>query len=80
MLGTKIENGSVVVSDYYGEWPIFGKNSGNTRFYQGSNIDSSDAKVYWYSKENNIGGGFRSPITSEGKIYVASIDKKNLFL
>jgi len=76
MLGTEIKNGSVVVSNYYGQWPIFGKNSDNTRFYQGPNIDSSDAKVYWFSYEDNIGGGFRSPITSEGKIYVASIDKK----
>ena len=76
MLGTKIENGSVVVSDYYGQWPIFGKNSDNNRFYQGSNIDYSDAKIYWYSYEDDIGGGFRSPITSEGKIYIASVDKK----
>ena len=76
MLGTEIQNGSIVVSSYYGQWPIFGKNSDNTRFYQGPNIDSTDTKVYWYSYEDNIGGGFRSPVTSQGKIYVASIDKK----
>jgi outer membrane protein assembly factor BamB len=76
MLGTEIINGSVVVSDYYGNWPIFGKNPSNTRFYYGPDINSNDAKVYWFSEEDNIGGGFRSPVTSEGKIYVASIDKK----
>ncbi|MCJ7571445.1 MAG: PQQ-like beta-propeller repeat protein [Candidatus Thermoplasmatota archaeon] len=76
MLGTEIKNSSVVVSNYYGQWPFFGKNSDNTRFYQGPNIESGDAKVYWYSNEYNIAGGYRSPVTSEGKIYVASIDKK----
>jgi len=76
MLGTEIKNGSVFVSNYFGQWPFFGRNSDNTRFYQGPNIDSSDAKVYWYSEEYNIAGGFRSPVSSEGKIYVASVDKK----
>jgi outer membrane protein assembly factor BamB len=76
IIGAEIENGKIVVSNYYGQWPFFGRNSDNTRFYQGSDIDSSGAKLYWFSEEDNIGGGFRSPITSEGKIYVASVDKK----
>jgi len=75
-LGTEIESGTVVVSDYYSQWQFFGKNSDNTRFYQGPDIDLSHAKIYWYSEEDNIAGGFRAPITSEGKIYVASADKK----
>lgn len=75
-MGTEIESGTAVVSDYYGQWPFFGKTSDNTRSYQASDIDSSDADIYWYSEENYVGGGFRSPITSEGKIYVASADKK----
>jgi outer membrane protein assembly factor BamB len=75
-LGTQIDSGTIVVSNYYSQWPFFGKNSDNTRFYQGEDIGSSAAKIYWYSKENHIAGGFRAPITSEGKIYVASSDKK----
>ncbi len=76
MLGTEIENGSIVVSNYFGQWPFFGRNSDNTRFYQGSNIYKTDAELYWYSDEDYIAGGFRSPVTSEGKIYVASVDRK----
>ena len=79
LLGTKIEDETISVSPYYSEWPFFGKNSDNTRFYQGTNIDSSAAKIYWYSEEDYIAGGFRSAVTSEGKIYVASSSDKKIY-
>ena len=74
-IGTELIDGDVVISDYYSEWPFFGKNSENTRYYLGDPI-SEPKGVYWYSEENLVGGGFRGPITSEGKIYVPSVDKR----
>jgi outer membrane protein assembly factor BamB len=76
MLGSKIENDNVVVSSYYSEWSFFGKNSDNTRAYQGNNIKSSDLGLYWFTEKDLVGGSYRAPVTSEGKVYIASDDKK----
>ena len=63
-------NGKIVLSDYYGEWPILNLDSSNTRSYGGYGPKNDD--MYYYSARNLVGGGFRSPIIIDDKLYVAS--------
>ncbi len=75
--GVKIDSGEVTVSEFYSEWPLFGKNPANTRSYIGTEVEYEGNKTYWQSnKDLDIGGWFRSPIMSNGKVYIGSNDKK----
>ena len=74
--GVTVKNGEVKINEFYGDWSIFGKNPANTRAYVGAGLTSKPEDLYWYSKGYNVGGGFRLPVTSNGKVYVASGDKK----
>ena len=74
--GVSVKNGDVKINEFYGDWSIFGKNSANTRSYVGNGLTSKPVDLYWYSKGYNVGGGFRQPVTSNGKVYIASGDKK----
>jgi len=73
--GIKQENGFINVSEFYNDWEFFGKNSANTRTYSGATITDEPTSFTWYS-DDKVGGGFRTPVTSNGKVYVASADKK----
>ena len=73
--GLKIEDGKIKVSEFFSNWEFFGKNSANTRSYDGKTLTSVPTAYYWYS-DFGFGGGFRSPVVSEGKVYVASNDRK----
>jgi outer membrane protein assembly factor BamB len=75
--GVKIEGGDIEVSEFYSDWTIFGKNPDNTRSYIGQETKIGTNKTYWYtSRFSEFGGGFRSPVVKDGKVYIASSDKK----
>jgi len=75
-LGVKFTDEKIKVSEFYSDWEIFGKNPDNTRSYEGENLIEKPDGYYWFTEEDVVGGGFRAPVVSEGKVYVASIDKK----
>ncbi len=76
-LGINIKDGDVTISEFYSEWPIFGKNPANTRSYTAPDYTYNITETYWRTDINrNIGGWFRSPIMSDGKIYIAGNDSK----
>ena len=77
-VGTIIDSGKIGVSSYYSDWEFFGKYPDNTRGYDGKTINSEPDSWYWYT-ENGFGGGFRSPVVSEGKVYVASSKDKKIY-
>jgi len=63
------------MSDFYSNWPIFGKNPANTRYYEGYGPQTSS--LYWATRKETVGGGARSPVMSDGIIYIASsVDDK----
>lgn len=71
--GINIERGEIKVSDFYSDWLIFGKNSENTRSYIGQKLKIGKNQTYWFTEDElDIGGGFRSPVVKDGKVYVAS--------
>jgi len=75
--GVKIENGDVKISEFFGDWEIFGKDSSNTRSYIGPTAEEDSGKTHWISDiQNDIGGGFRSPVVSDGVLYIASNDSR----
>jgi len=73
--GLKQENGFINISEFYNEWEFFGKNSANTRAYDGITITDDPSDYTWYS-DFGVGGAFRTPVTSDGIVYVASADKR----
>ena len=75
--GINIENGEVKISGVLNDWPIFGKNPENTRSYFGIGAKSEETKTYWHTEINaDIGGWFKSPIVSNGLVYIPSKDNK----
>jgi len=73
--GLKIEGGTVKISEFYTEWPIFGKTPTNTRSYVGADVEYEGNRTYWQTPINeNIGGWFRSPVMSEGRVYIGADD------
>ena len=75
--GVEFENGDVKISEFYSDWEIFGKNPANTRSYIGPPAQRGTNETYWFSEyKSDIGGGFRSPVVSDGVVYVASKDKR----
>jgi outer membrane protein assembly factor BamB len=75
-LGVKLVDNKVKVSEFYSDWEIFGKESSNKRSYEGQAFIEKPEEFYWYTELNLVGGGFRAPIVSEGKVYVASADNR----
>jgi outer membrane protein assembly factor BamB len=79
-LNIDTSNGEISVSDFYSDWEIFGKNPANTRTYAGEGIgdikESDD--YYWYTDINKGGGGFQTPVYSDGKVYVPSTNNSIL--
>jgi outer membrane protein assembly factor BamB len=63
------ENHVANISRMQGEWPMVGFNPENTRATTGDG--PSAAALYWYSNEY-VGGGFRSPVIGNGKVYIMS--------
>ncbi|RLI60574.1 MAG: hypothetical protein DRO67_08885, partial [Candidatus Asgardarchaeum californiense] len=74
--GVTIQGGNIKVNEFYSDWGIFGKNSANTRSYDGAGLSSSPEDIYWRSKAGSIGGGFRQIVSGNGKVYVSSVDKR----
>lgn len=76
--GVNIEDGKIKVSKFYSDWEIFGKNPENTRSYIGHEIIiNEENQTYWYtSRDFEYGGGFRSPVVKDGKVYIVSEDGK----
>jgi len=72
---TIISSGEVGISSYFSDWPLFGKNSDNTRSYTGKTL-SKPSDYHWYSEMDKVGGKFRSPVVYDGKVYISSYDKK----
>ena len=73
--GVKIDEGKIEVSKFYSDWEIFGKNPENSRSYIGQEIKIGENKTYWYTSMNSeYGGGFRSPVVKDGKVYIGSSD------
>lgn len=70
--------GKINVSKFYSNWEMFGKNPSNTRSYIGDGVAKMDDNddYYWYTDIENGGGGFQSPVYSDGKVYVPSADKR----
>ena len=75
--GVKIQGGNVGISEFYSEWPIFGKNPANTRSYVGKDVEYIGNKTYWRTYLNmDVAGWFRSPVMKDGRVYVDANDKK----
>ncbi|KYK20368.1 hypothetical protein AYK24_03755 [Thermoplasmatales archaeon SG8-52-4] len=76
--GVKIEDGQINISKFYSDWEFFGKNPENTRAYIGQEkIVEEFNKTYWYTpRDSEYGGGFRSPVVKDGKVYIGSDDGK----
>jgi hypothetical protein len=75
--GIKIESGDITISKFYSEWPIFGKNPANTRSYIGLDVEYEGNKTYWQTFINkDVGGWFRSPVMSDGHVYIGANDNK----
>lgn len=69
----EIESGDVKISDFAGNWPIFGKDPANTRAYVGPEAGVGSNKTYWFTHRNtDTGGWFRSPIMNNGRVYIGS--------
>ncbi|MCX6667548.1 MAG: PQQ-binding-like beta-propeller repeat protein [Euryarchaeota archaeon] len=77
IVGAKIVDDIISISDFYSSWPIFGKNPANTRYYEGYGPQTSS--LYWTTEKETVGGGFRSPVMSDGKIYIASSADKRIY-
>ncbi len=77
-LGSIIENGKISVSNYYSDWEFFGKKPDNTRQYDGKTIDYEPSSSLWQT-ETGVGGGFRSPVVSQGKVYIASSKDNKIY-
>jgi outer membrane protein assembly factor BamB len=74
--GVKLHKDSVIVDSYYGDWPFFGKYSDNSRAYDDTGIKDKPNKIYWYTAETNCGGGYRTPVIDDEKVYVATTDDR----
>jgi outer membrane protein assembly factor BamB len=77
IVGANIVGGKISISDFYSSWPVFGKNPANTRYYEGYGPQTSS--LYWTTEKETVGGGFRSPVMSDGKIYIASSADKRIY-
>jgi len=73
--GLTMSSGKMSISSFFSDWPMFGKYSDNSRSYTGKTLSKPDGN-YWYSKTDEVGGKFRAPVVSNGKVYVASYDKR----
>lgn len=75
--GVDIKFENVTISKFYSEWPIFGKNPANTRSYIGPDVEYEGNKTYWQTYiDKDVAGWFRSPVMSDGLVYVGANDKK----
>jgi len=72
LLGAEISGGDIIISDYYSDWPVFGRTPENRRSFEGYGPQKSE--LYWSTEKETVGGGFRSPVMSDDKIYIASAD------
>jgi len=73
--GVTSSGGQIIINNYESNWPILGKNSENMRSYEG--YGPSNTSAYKFTNGTAVGGGLRSPILSDGIIYIASsVDKK----
>ncbi len=73
LLGAEIIGGNIKISDSYSDWPVFGRTPENRRSFEGYGPQKSE--LYWSTEKETVGGGFRSPVMSDGKIYIASSEK-----
>jgi len=75
VFGVTVSGAGISVNNNKSDWPILGKNAENMRSYEG--YGPSNASTYQFTNETAVGGGLRSPILSDGFIYIASsVDKK----
>jgi len=73
-----ISSGNVELSNFYSSWPLVGKDSANTRSYDGKTL-SKPKDYYWYTESDFVGGKFRGPVVSDGKVYVASVTESRIY-
>lgn len=76
--GANIDNEKIEMSNFYSDWPMIGKDPENTRAYGGIGPDA--AKFYYNTKREAEGGGYRSPIISDGLMYIASITSGKIYV
>ena len=60
------------------DWPMFGKNSGNTRSSEGFGPDGNNHSLYWYSTTQS-GGEYRSPVIKNNILYIPSINGEKIY-
>ena len=73
--GVKSAGGKISIDADYSDWLIYGKNPENTRSYEG--YGPINVSTYRYTEGTAVGGGLRSPILSNGVVYItSSVDKK----
>ncbi|MCJ2512879.1 MAG: PQQ-binding-like beta-propeller repeat protein [Candidatus Thermoplasmatota archaeon] len=60
------------------DWPMFGKNSENTRSSDSYGPDADNHSLYWYSTTKS-GSEYRNPILKNNILYIASIDGDILY-
>ena len=77
-IGTVIESNEIRLSRYYNDWEFFGKKPDNTRQHDGKTIDSEPNSILWHT-DYSFGGGFKSPVVSEGVVYVASSKDNKIY-
>lgn len=75
--GVDIERGNISVSESFSDWPIVGKDPQNTRSYSGYESITISNQTYWFTeKDQVIGGGFRGPVVSNGRVFMPSEDNR----
>ena len=75
----RFKDGNVSLTVYSNDWPMFGKNSANTRSSDGygPGLSSGDYSAFWKSTGKS-GTGYRNPVIKSGVLYVASEDGKEI--
>jgi len=68
--GATRSGGQIKISSSSGGWPVTGLTSANTRSYPG--YGPADDELYWYTAEESVGGGLRSPVVDDDMLFIAS--------
>ncbi|RLF37018.1 MAG: hypothetical protein DRN08_00275 [Thermoplasmata archaeon] len=75
-VGINIAHNRINMSDFYSDWPFFGKTLDNNRVYEGFGPKKYD--IGWYTYDG-VGGKFCSPVLSHGRIFIASSKYKRIY-
>ncbi|UCH71515.1 MAG: PQQ-binding-like beta-propeller repeat protein [Thermoplasmatales archaeon] len=75
--GAEIIGENIHISDSNKDWSIFGNTPNNARSYEGSGPNKSS--LYWYTEEQIVGGGLRSPVISDGLLYIGAPSDRKIY-